>query len=130
MSIVYLISEKGVRELLESAESSGWKARRSNQGWVPVTPMCVYFFDLATGYLASALLNSDEFARVAEIRDDLSTESVREMLVGAITDLAVGRIPSHQENASPMQRFICLIVMRVAHRHTAFPRPGKTANFL
>lgn len=104
MSVSDLKTQKHIRQLLKGADAHGWQARRGDRNWVA---MALYVYDIATGFLATAVLNAEEFTRVATKRDQMAPEKVWEDAGTMIAAVADGKVPMHLQ-ADAMNRMFYL----------------------
>lgn len=95
MSVSDLKAQKRVRQLLKGADTQGWQTRRGDRNWVPTDPMTLYVYDLATGYLASTVLNAEDFVRVATAHSDVPANRMWEDAGTMIAAVADGKVPPH-----------------------------------
>lgn len=106
MSVSDLKTQKRIRQLLKGADTHGWQARRGDRNWVATRPMALYVYDIATGFLATAVLNAEEFIRVATKRDQVAPEkAVWEDAGTMIAAMADGKVPPHLQQAAMNRMF-------------------------
>jgi hypothetical protein len=84
-------------EHIAASKRHGWGTQVFNRDWVPNNAVCLYLYDIKTGYLLGSILNASDLIATATEGANCNgrlTKEIRDTLGAALSDLADGSLLS------------------------------------